>query len=57
MIDANQLLGLAFLSLVAYGSGRIGEWLRHQKRLADALRWVSGTVFIGLGIRLALTER
>lgn len=49
--------GIIFLSLVAYFSGGLGGWLASRTRLAGALRWLTGGVFIGLGIRLALVER
>ena len=49
--------GIIFLSVVGYFSGGIGGWLASRTRLANALRWVTGGVFIGLGVRLALAER
>jgi threonine/homoserine/homoserine lactone efflux protein len=49
--------GIIFLSVVAYFSGGIGGWLASRTRFANALRWLTGGVFIGLGVRLALVER
>ena len=51
------LFGVMFLSVVGYISGGIGRWLVHRAGLASALRWLSGGIFIGLGVRLALVER
>lgn len=54
---AFTLMTLVVLSLVALGSGVLGEWLKRSARLAGALRWLSGSVLVGLGLRLAIPER
>ena len=43
----------------AYGyfSGSIGDRLSAQPRVASAMRWLTGSVLIGLGLRMALPER
>jgi threonine/homoserine/homoserine lactone efflux protein len=58
------LLGLAFalctwvvFSVLGYFSGTLGDRLIRRPRLADALRWLTGGVFVALGLRLALPER
>ena len=51
------MLGLLFLTFVAYFSGSLGERLGGSPRFASALRWFSGSVLVGLGLRLALPER
>ena len=58
------LLGLAFalctwivFSTLGYFSGALGDRLVRRPRLADALRWITGGVFVALGLRLALPER
>ena len=51
------MLGLLFLTLVAYFSGSLGERLGGSPRFASALRWLSGSILVGLGLRLALPER
>ena len=58
------LLGAVFVVLAimsdgiyAMISGSLGHFLRGQPRFLDAQRWVSGTVFIGLGVLTALTDR
>ena len=58
------LLGLAFalctwivFSVLGYFSGSLGDRLVRRPRLADALRWLTGGVFVAPGLRLALPER
>lgn len=48
---------ILFLSLLAHSAGYLHTWLgRHPKALAY-MRWGSGCILIGLGARLAITER
>ena len=49
--------GLCFLLVLGYSSGTIGRWLTNQPRYAQFLQRVAGGILIGLGIRLALTEK
>lgn len=49
--------GLLFLSLVGFFSGSIGSWLTRKPAAANPLRWITGSVMVGLGIRLAFMER
>jgi len=49
--------GLCFLLVVGYSSGTIGGWLTNRPHYAQVLGRLAGGVMIGLGIRLALTER
>jgi threonine/homoserine/homoserine lactone efflux protein len=51
------LFGVAFLSVVGYFAGGIGSWLSRHPSIADKLRWLTGAIFIGLGLRLAFIER
>ncbi|RPJ21848.1 MAG: LysE family translocator, partial [Chloroflexi bacterium] len=51
------LFGLCFLVIVGYFAGAIGVWLTHRPQYTNILRWLTGGVLIGLGVRLALTER
>lgn len=58
------LLGLTYtaLALVVYGtvalfSGALGDRLAAAPRLSSTLRWLTGSVLVGLGLRLALPER
>ena len=51
------VFGFIFLCTVGYFSGRIGQWVSTRLRLADKLRWLTGFVFMGLGVRLAFVDR
>jgi threonine/homoserine/homoserine lactone efflux protein len=51
------LLTWILFSVVGYFSGSLGNWLGWRPKFADALRWLTGSVLIGLGLRLALPER
>jgi threonine/homoserine/homoserine lactone efflux protein len=48
-------LGLVTDSLYALAAGTAGGWLRSSRVFGGARRWVSGTVFIGLGLATALS--
>jgi threonine/homoserine/homoserine lactone efflux protein len=54
---AFTLMGLAVLSVVALTSGALGERLRSSPSLAGVLRWLTGSVLVALGLRLAIPER
>lgn len=49
--------GLCFLLVVGYFSGTIGKWLTYRPRYAQFLQRLAGGILIGLGIRLAFTEK
>ena len=49
--------GLCFLLAVGYSSGTLGGWLARRPHHAQFLGRLAGGILIGLGIRLALTER
>jgi threonine/homoserine/homoserine lactone efflux protein len=56
------LLGLIFVaialcsdSLWALGAGTLGAWLRRSRSYLGVKRWVTGTVFVGLGLSSART--
>jgi threonine/homoserine/homoserine lactone efflux protein len=51
------LLTVCYLTLVGTLSGALGRTLLSQPRIASAIRWISGGVFIGLGLRLLIPER
>jgi threonine/homoserine/homoserine lactone efflux protein len=50
-----MLLGLVTDSMWALAAGSAGETLRKSKRWARAQRYVSGSVFVALGVITALT--
>jgi threonine/homoserine/homoserine lactone efflux protein len=56
------VLGLIFMTLgvvsdglYALAAGTAGAWLKREARLLRAERYVSGSVFVGLGVTAALT--
>jgi threonine/homoserine/homoserine lactone efflux protein len=58
------LLGLVFVILGVFSdgayalmSGLLGGWLRGQPRLMTGQRWLTGGIFIGLGVLTAFAER
>ncbi|MFL5693094.1 MAG: LysE family translocator [Ktedonobacteraceae bacterium] len=54
---AYNITGLAVDSSVAYLSSLLGKWLKARAGAAKFLHWLTGGVFIGLGVRLAFTQR
>lgn len=46
-----------FMSFMGYFSGHIGSWLCRKPWVARRFKWVTGSVFIGLGVRLLFLER
>jgi threonine/homoserine/homoserine lactone efflux protein len=42
---------------VAYTASRLGKSLKSRLSNSSVYKWITGTVFIGLGIRLALIDR
>ena len=53
---AFTLMGLAVLSIVALTSGALGERLKRSRSLANVLRWLTGSVLVALGLRLAIVR-
>ena len=54
---AFALLTLAVFSAIALFSGGLGSWLRGRPRVAGGIGWLTGSVLICLGLRLALPDR
>lgn len=50
-------LSLAMTTLLALFAGTLGGWLTQRPRFTSALRWLTGFVLVGLGVRLALQRR
>jgi threonine/homoserine/homoserine lactone efflux protein len=49
--------GFCFLAGVGYSAGIIAGWLTRQPNYSRFLQKLAGSILIGLGIRLAVTER
>ncbi|MGL4610817.1 MAG: hypothetical protein ACRCYY_14245 [Trueperaceae bacterium] len=43
--------------LIGYFSGQLGDRLSKQSSISRIMKWVSGSVLVGLGVRMALPER
>lgn len=52
-----NLLEIAVNVVIAFLASVIGMWLKRQQKASKLLRWITGGVFVGLGIRLALLKR
>lgn len=50
-------LAIVWFGIIGYFAGALGGWLSKQTYFKKALRWVTGCVLIGLGVRLAFTKR
>ncbi len=51
------LLTLILTGFIAYFSGSLSDRLRDKPGFTNALRWLTGSVLVGLGVRLALSDR
>ena len=49
--------GALFLCTLGYFSGHVGSWLFSRPAIADKIRWLTGSVLLGLGLRLAFVRR
>lgn len=52
-----NITGLAVDSSVAYLSGFLGQWIKNRLGAAKLISWLAGGTFIGLGVRLAFSQR
>ncbi|GCF10530.1 LysE family translocator [Dictyobacter arantiisoli] len=52
-----NISGTLVNTLVAVLAGLIGIWLKRNEKSARFLNWLTGGIFIGLGVRLALTKQ
>ena len=52
-----QVTGIPTNLAVAFAGGSLAGWIAHRPTLARIQNWLSGTLLIGLGIRLAFIER
>lgn len=51
------LLGVVWLSCVGYFAGSMGSWIGHSATASNILRWITSSILIGLGVKLAWPER
>lgn len=52
-----NLTGLAVDASVASLSSFLGQWIKKRLGAAKVLRWLTGGTFIGLGVRLAFSQK
>lgn len=50
-------LDVIFLTALAYSAGFVGGWLTRDPRTARRVKHATGTLLVGLGVRLAFVER
>ena len=50
------LFGVVFLVILGYFSGSIGSLLSRSQFFAHKIRWLTGSIFIAIGVRLAFVE-
>jgi threonine/homoserine/homoserine lactone efflux protein len=50
-------MSAAYTSLIAMGAGAFGRWLKRHRSIGRWQGRIVGTIYLGLGIRLALQER
>ncbi|HEY3994173.1 MAG TPA: LysE family translocator [Ktedonobacteraceae bacterium] len=52
-----NLSGTLVNTIVALLAGSLGGWLKRNPRASRILNWLTGGIFIGLGVRLAFLQR
>ena len=52
-----NISGTLVNTLVALLAGSLGGWLKRNARASRVLNWLTGGIFIGLGVRLAFLQR
>ena len=51
------LMSIAYTSIVAIGAASLGRWLKRNRNIARWQGKIIGTMYLGLGARLALQDR
>jgi threonine/homoserine/homoserine lactone efflux protein len=51
------LLAILWFGLVGYFAGSLGGWLMQRQSVQRVLRWITGGMLMGLGLKLALSKR
>lgn len=49
-------LAILWFGMVGYFAGTLGGWLSRQTLFQRIIRWITGSILMGLGIRLAWTK-
>ena len=51
------ILGFLVMSTYALLAGKLKIWIANNERIQTYFRWLTGTIFIGFGLRLVFAER
>jgi threonine/homoserine/homoserine lactone efflux protein len=51
------LLGFIVMTAYVVVAGKMKMWIAKNERIQTCFQWLTGTIFIGFGLRLAFTER
>ena len=51
------IAALLVFGCIAFFAGAIGDWLKHSPRAQVVMNRLAGTIFVGLAINLAISER
>jgi len=51
------LLGFIVMTAYVVVAGKMKMWIAKNERIQTYFQWLTGTIFIGFGLRLAFTER
>lgn len=51
------IFGVIYLVFLGYFSGKIGQWINRKEGMMGIVRTISGSILIGLGIKLAFVQR
>ncbi|MBN2004842.1 MAG: LysE family translocator [Anaerolineae bacterium] len=49
-------LAVVWFGIVGYFAGTLGKWLCRQQQVQRIIRWATGCVLLGLGVRLAFSR-
>ncbi|SEP41076.1 Threonine/homoserine/homoserine lactone efflux protein [Propionispora vibrioides] len=51
------IMGFLILNIYALASTKVRSWIEKNEKIQGYFNWVTGLIFIGFGLRLALSER
>lgn len=51
------MLGFLVMSTYAFLAGKLKVWIVNNERIQTYVHWLTGTIFIGFGLRLVFSER
>lgn len=51
------IVGFIILNIYAVASAKLRSWMERNGKIQEYFNWVTGLIFVGLGLRLAFSER